>query len=134
MQAYDIHGQLVAQQFNAGPGNLVTFTFPEPTVAMLRMEEVWQGIDDFTFNIPVPATPVGVEEEPANGANGHLEARLRITPNPVGVSSGTRVRFELQSARATAVTIQVYDVRGRRVRSWLHGGRSRSPGHRMGRP
>ncbi len=121
MQAYDIHGQLVAHQFNAGPGNLVTFTFPEPTVAMLRMEEVGQGIDDFTFNIPVPATPVGVEDDPANGANDHLDGHLEITPNPVGVSSRTQVRFDLQSAHVLAVTLQVYDVRGRRVRSLLHG-------------
>ena len=53
MEAYDIRGQLVAQQFNGQPGALVAFSFAEPTIAKLKMTCIGQGIDDFVFDIPV---------------------------------------------------------------------------------
>lgn len=112
MQAYDINGDLVAEEFNVGSGHLVTFSFPEPIVAMLRMEEHQQGIDDFTFNTPVQVSSGvrGVE-----GAAGSA-ASLRIAPNPGSGSTG--VRIHLGDMKAGRSSLCIYDPGGRLVRSW----------------
>lgn len=113
MQAYDIQGQLVAQEFNSGAGHLVTFSFPEPIVAMLRMEEVGQGIDNFTFNIPVSPGTTGV---PGTGSTGASPVLLRIAPNP-GLGS-MAVRIHVAGTRAVESTLCIYDPLGRLVRSF----------------
>lgn len=108
MTAYDINGQVVAQEFNSGPGNLVTFSFAKPTVAKIRMHEFQQGIDDFRFNTPVAPGVSGVAA---------LDARspLRVFPNPGSMPAGVLIRFD--SASAGPATIEVYDLNGRLVRS-----------------
>jgi hypothetical protein len=55
MYAYDADGNLLDNQFNAGGGNFLAFSFPQPIIARLEMTCILQGIDDFTFNAPVPA-------------------------------------------------------------------------------
>lgn len=58
MQAYDSQGHLLAETFSEESGGLVTFSFPEPIIAVLRVEFFVQAIDDFVFNPPVPPTGV----------------------------------------------------------------------------
>jgi hypothetical protein len=53
--AYDLAGNLIAQQFNAGGGNLVLLSFDCPRIARLEMICVQQGIDNFQFETPIPA-------------------------------------------------------------------------------
>ncbi|MBK8167043.1 MAG: T9SS type A sorting domain-containing protein [bacterium] len=107
MQAFDIHGELLAEAWNEGSGNLVTFSFPEPVVAMIRMREVLQGIDNFTFNIPVPAGTVDAPGVPVAGG-----AALRQNyPNPF--NPRTTVSFTLPAAGHALVTI--HDAKGRLV-------------------
>ncbi|MBI4358945.1 MAG: PEP-CTERM sorting domain-containing protein [Candidatus Omnitrophica bacterium] len=66
MRAYDINGNLLGQFFNAGPGSSFTFNYPEPIIARLEMDVVGQGIDNFTFNPPVPIQSTnGVIPEPS---------------------------------------------------------------------
>jgi hypothetical protein len=88
MIAYDIDGQVVAEEFNVGSGHLVTFEFEEPTVRMIRMDCIQQGIDDFTFNIPVPWIDTGVAREAEGESTRGPRALLRIAPNPVPGFSG----------------------------------------------
>lgn len=107
MQAYDIHGELVAEEWNEGPGHLVTLSFPEPIVAMLRMEEFQQGIDNFTFNIPVPTGPVDVPDAPAAGG----AALRQNSPNPF--NPRTTLSFTLSEAGRAVMSI--YDAQGREV-------------------
>lgn len=54
MYAYDADGNLLDHQFNSGGGNFLAFSFPQPIIARLEMICILQGIDDFTFNPPVP--------------------------------------------------------------------------------
>ncbi len=54
MYTYDAHGNLLDHQFNAGGGNFVAFSYPEPVIARLEMHCLLQGIDDFTFVAPLP--------------------------------------------------------------------------------
>lgn len=58
MQAFDSQGQLLAETFNEEPGGLKTFSFPEPIIAVLRIQFFVQAMDDFVFNSP--AQPTGV--------------------------------------------------------------------------
>ena len=113
MQAYDIQGQLVAEEFNTGAGHLVTFSFPEPIVAMLRMEEFGQGIDNFTFNVPVSPGTTGV---PGTGSTGASPVSLQIAPNPGRGSMA--VRIHAAGTRAVGSTLYIYDPLGRLVRSF----------------
>ena len=69
MYAYDAQGALIGHQFNAGAGNLVTFSFPTPVIARLEMFHILQGIDDFVFNTPAPV-PEGCPADVAPGLNG----------------------------------------------------------------
>lgn len=55
MYAFDADGNEIGHQFNAGGGNLVVFSFPEPIIARLDMYCMLQGIDEFQFNPPVAA-------------------------------------------------------------------------------
>lgn len=55
MYAYDAQGNLLDHQFNAGGGNFVAFSYPEPVIARLEMFCVLQGIDDLAFNTPAAA-------------------------------------------------------------------------------
>jgi hypothetical protein len=112
MQAYDIQGQLVAQEFNSGAGHLVTFSFPEPIVAMLRMEEVGQGIDNFTFSIPVPPGSTAV---PGMGSTGGRGMSLRIAPNPAVGSMA--VYIHLAGLDTVHSKLCIYDPRGCLVRT-----------------
>ncbi len=109
MTAYDADGQVVAQEFNTGSGHLVTFNFPEPTVVMIRMVEHLQGIDDFTFNTPVPLAPVAVAAQPVAG--------MLVSPNPAATSRGERVRVALRVADVPATSLRIFDLRGRLVRA-----------------
>lgn len=54
MYAYDADGILLDNQFNSGGGNFLAFSFPQPIIARLEMTCILQGIDNFTFNSPVP--------------------------------------------------------------------------------
>ncbi len=121
MQAFDIDGGLVAQEFNSGSGHTVTFSFPEPTVAMLRMEEVGQGIDDFVFNIPVPAVPADVAQGSGAETGNRSGATVRVTPNPVAGPASVRIRLDLKEARSTRASLRIYDINGRLVRCLLNG-------------
>jgi hypothetical protein len=58
MQAFDSHGQLLAEQFSEEPGGLMAFSFPEPIIAVLRVEFFVQAMDDFVFNSPAQPTAV----------------------------------------------------------------------------
>ncbi|MDO9694222.1 MAG: hypothetical protein Q7W56_05790, partial [Candidatus Latescibacteria bacterium] len=109
MTAYDAQGQIVASEFNSGPGHLTTFSFPEPTVVMIRMYEIWQGIDNFTFNTPVPLNPVGAMAQPVAG--------LLVSPNPVAVFRGESVRVAYRGAGVPEASLSVFDLRGRLVRA-----------------
>ncbi|MFO0972551.1 MAG: hypothetical protein U1A27_03800 [Phycisphaerae bacterium] len=51
---YDASGGLLHHEFNAGGGNLLTFSTPQPIIARLEMVCVLQGIDDFVFSTPQP--------------------------------------------------------------------------------
>jgi hypothetical protein len=104
MEAYDIQGQLIAEEFNDAPGKLVTFSFPTPTIAMLKMTCVGQGIDDFVFN----TVPTGI------GRSGARAFELgQNHPNPFNPS--TTISFTLpERAR---VTLLIYDVQGRLLRT-----------------
>ncbi|MBK6897783.1 MAG: T9SS type A sorting domain-containing protein [bacterium] len=108
MTAYDAQGQVVASEFNSGSGHLTTFSFPEPTVVMIRMYEFSQGIDDFTFNTPVPLNPVGVAAQPVAG--------LMISPNPVATFRGEMARIALQGTSVPEASLRIFDLRGRLVR------------------
>lgn len=54
MKAFDSNGNLLAQQFNAGGGNLVVFSFEKPVIARIEMACALQGIDNFQFTAVVP--------------------------------------------------------------------------------
>lgn len=54
MVALNAAGDEIGSLFNSGAGNFESFTFPQPIIARLVMSPVLQGIDDFTFNPPVP--------------------------------------------------------------------------------
>lgn len=121
MTAYDLQGNVVAESLNTGSGNVVTFSFPEPIVAMIRMDCIQQGIDDFTFNIPVPPINTGVAQGSASDGEGPAMTSLRVAPNPVRALSVSGVRFSLQHGRRSGVFMHIYDIRGRLVRSLLNG-------------
>lgn len=52
MYWYDENGVELHHEFNAGGGNLTSFSTPEPAIARLGMTCLLQGIDDFVFNSP----------------------------------------------------------------------------------
>ena len=113
MQAFDVHGGLVAEQFNAGPGQFVSFSFPEPIVAKIQMTEYQQGIDNFTFTTPVPAGPVDVPNLPeAEDVTLHPNC-----PNPF--NPRTTVSFTLPVAGP--VELAVHDARGRMIARLISG-------------
>ena len=121
MQAYDVQGRLVREEFNSGSGNMVTFSFAEPTVAMIRMSEFQQGIDDFTFNRPVAPGSAGVGTDPGSGPGVRDGARLWITPNPLAGTGPARVSIESGGEEPLRGALQVFDSRGGLVRSLLNG-------------
>lgn len=125
MQAFDVQGLLVREEFNSGSGNMITFSFAEPTVAMIRMLEFQQGIDDFTFNRPVPPGSTGVDGEDGAGHRGMPGARLWITPNPLAGSGLAWVSIESAGEEPLSGALQVFDSRGGLIRSLLNGTLSR---------
>jgi hypothetical protein len=56
LEAFDRDGQLIAEEFNGAPGQLVSLGFPEPVIAVLRMTTLGQGVDDLVFSTPVVPT------------------------------------------------------------------------------
>ncbi|MBI5836631.1 MAG: hypothetical protein HZB25_05245 [Candidatus Eisenbacteria bacterium] len=121
MTAYDVHGQVVAEEFNSGGGHLTVFSLPAPVVAMLRMKEVGQGVDDFTFNTPVLPGTVDV---PERGAARGSAVSLRVCPNPGHGSAGLRILAA--GPGSLQLVIRIHDLGGRLVRTFAPG---RLPAH-----
>jgi hypothetical protein len=60
LKIYDVDGQLLDAVWSVGGGSLASFSFAEPIIAKLTCATILQGMDDLSFETPVPIRPADV--------------------------------------------------------------------------